>query len=108
MHKNKMQIINQAQNTRFDLLLIVDELVEPFGRSRRGLAEIVVGDVVSKSRETLKDFVVALGEEGKRLGIELHGVSLYVVKIAVVAAATPSWLMAWNATRATASYPGIA
>lgn len=59
------------------LVLVVDELVEAFGRALRRVLEVVVAGGVAKAGEALEDLVVTLGEERERLGIELdsHGVS---------------------------------
>jgi hypothetical protein len=87
------------------LLLIVDELVEAFGRAGRRAFEVVVFGRVAESREPLEDFFVTLREEGKRFGVELdgHGMSSYFVKIAAVAAAIPSLETLASGTRAKAS-----
>ncbi len=59
------------------LMLVVDELVEALRRALGGVLEVLVPGGVAEAREPLEDLVVALGEEGERLRVELdgHGVS---------------------------------
>ena len=64
----------------------------PFAARAAVSAKFSSLDVEAEPADAFEDLVVALGEEGERFGIELHGVSWYFVRIAVVAAATPSAL----------------
>src|ERR1043166_7947647 len=97
------RLAEQRAHLELDLLLVVDELVEPLRGARGGLGEVLVLGVVTEVRDAFEDLVVALGEEGECLGIELHGVSSYVRRIAAVEAAMPSAVASAIATRRMAS-----
>src|SRR4051812_35765130 len=75
----------QQLDRRLHLLLIVDQLVETLRRAPAGLREVLVFDVGPEDTDAFEDLFVSLGEEGEGLGIELHGVSWYFSRIAVVA-----------------------
>src|SRR5690349_21008328 len=97
------RLLEQRLDLLLHLLLVVDELVEPLGRARRGVGEVFVFRVVPEGGEAVEDLRVALGEEGECLAIELHGVSSCLRRIAAVAAAIPSARASAIATLITAS-----
>src|SRR5262249_31739154 len=86
----RKRLAEQGVYLELDLLLIVDELVEAFCGTPRRVDEVFVLRVVAEEVDAFEDLLVALGEESECLGVELHGVSSYVCKIAAVAAAMPS------------------
>src|SRR4029078_2603372 len=95
----------QRAHLDLDLLLVVDELVERFRGPRRGFGEVLVLRVVAEPAEALEDLAVAVDEELECLGIELHGLSLYVRRIAAVEAAMPSAVASGMDTRRIAWEP---
>src|SRR6185295_12509782 len=70
-------------------LLIVYQLVEALRSARRGLGEVVVLRVVAEATDAFEDLCVALREKGECFGIEFHGLSSCLSRIAPVATASP-------------------
>ena len=74
-----------------------------FRRPRGRVREVLVRDVEPELLDAFEDLVVALLEEGEGLGVEIHGVSWYFVRMAAVAAAIPSLAAASTRTRRISS-----